>query len=188
MQETTFESGMNIYEFLPWLGLVGFFITVGESVLINNEVDKIINEYSIDSSLILLACGFAVTLVIFTSISPFFIKRCSASMFNIALVSQIFWSYIVEIISGEESARGYENYVGFVIIIIGIYLFNKYPVNYLNKSEQVDESINSQDRKATLIGNQSETSSCSAFSPPDKYTYLKNNTLSHRANKLLNNQ
>ena len=188
MQETTFVSGMNIYEFLPWLGFLGFLITAGESFLINNEVDKIINTYTIDSSIILLACGFAVTLVIFTSISPFFIKRCSASMFNIALVSQIFWSYIVEIISGEESARGYEYYIGFVVIILGIYLFNKYPVIYLKKPEPIDESINSQDRKATLICSQSETSSCSAFSPPDKYTYLKNNTLSHKANKLLNNQ
>jgi hypothetical protein len=178
---------MNIYEFLPWLGLLGFVITAVESFFINNEIDKILNKYTFDTPAILLSSGFAVSLVIFTSISPFFIKRCSASMFNIALVSQIFWSYIVEIISGEESARGYEYYIGFIIIILGIYLFNKYPVTYTTV-EVANESINRDERKATLLGGQSETSSCSAFSPPDKYTYLKNNTLSVKANKLLNNE
>jgi hypothetical protein len=178
---------MSIYQFLPWLGLIGFLITGVESYFINNEIDKLLNEYTIDSSILLLSGGFAVTLVIFTSISPFFIKRCSASMFNIALVSQIFWSYIVEIISGKASPKGYEYYIGFVVIIVGIYLFNRYPV-IENKQETdiADESINRDDKKDQLIGSQSETSSCSAFSPPDKYTHLRNNTLSNRANKYLN--
>lgn len=178
---------MNIYHFLPWLGLLGFLITGVESYFINNEIYKIIHEYNIDLSVILLSSGFAISLLIFTSISPFFIKRCSASMFNIALVSEIFWSYIVEIISGKASPKGYEYYIGFVVIILGIYLFNKYPV-IENRIEVdiADESINRDERKVTLVGSQSETSSCSAFSPPDKYSHLRNNTLSHRANKYLN--
>jgi hypothetical protein len=180
---------MNIYEFLPWLGLLGFLLTATESYFVGDEINKLLHEYTIDLSVILLSSVFAFSLVIFTSISPFFIKRCSASMFNIALVSQIFWSYIVEIISGKASPRGYEYYLGFAIIIIGIYLFNKYPVIDIKVDNSIThDSINKDDKTVTLVGSQSETSSCSAFTPPDKYTHLRNNTLSHNANKYLNNE
>lgn len=112
-------------------------------------------------------------------------------MFNIALVSQIFWSYIVEILSGDASPKGYEYYIGFAIIIVGIYLFHKYPVIELKAIDRdiTDESINKDERTKTLISNMSETSSCSAFSPhSDKFLHLKNNTLSLKANKYLNNE
>jgi hypothetical protein len=61
----------------------------------------------------------------FTSIVPFYIKRSSASMFNISLVSQIFWSYLVDIMLNDKNPGGYLYYIGFIIIIAGIYLFNK---------------------------------------------------------------
>ena len=108
-------------------------------------------------------------------------------MFNIALVSQIFWSYIVEIISGKASPKGYEYYIGFVIIITGIYLFNKYSVIDNNNTQIIDDkSTNKEETKVALLECNSETSSCSAFST-DKYSYVRNRTLSTKVNKYLNN-
>jgi hypothetical protein len=188
LQETCFKQGSDIYDFLPWWGIIGFFITIIESVLFG-EFDNIINKYIFDFSVALLFLGFVATLVVFTSISPFFIKRCTASMFNISLVSQIFWSYLLEISLGHADPGSYFYYIGFVIIVTGIFLYNKSPV------ECVKPNKGNTDLEAKLIGskgtqaneNYSETSSCSAFSIDRKYSHLRNNSLHIKANKYLTN-
>jgi hypothetical protein len=179
LQEASFKSGSDIYHFLPWWGLLGFIITGVESYLWG-EINAVIYTYTLDYKVGLLFLGFVATLVIFTSITPFFIKRCSASMFNIAIVSQIFWSYLVELMSGDANPRSYFYFIGFFVIIVGIYIFNKFPVEYRLKLCDLQNS---------LISETSETSSCSAFSTADrKYTHIKtNNTLHLRASKYLNN-
>jgi hypothetical protein len=145
----------------------------------------------------LLWGSFTVTLVIFTSIAPFFIKRSSAAMFNISLVSQIFWSYLVEVISKESSPKGYEYYIGFVIIILGIYIFHKYPVTQLKKYG-IDES--NLYAKSLISGNErvrnpsihhhddkSESSSTSAFSSDKKIDYYRKISKYNKANNYLSN-
>lgn len=192
---------MDIYDFLPWLGIIGFPLTLLESFLLG-EIFKIGSEFKFTWEVALLTLGFAITLVFFTSIAPFFIKRCSASMFNISLVSQIFWSYLVEIISLESSPKSYEYYLGFLVIIFGIYTFNKYSV-IMVKQRSVEnlsdtESIFKQKKclNQKLLDNgfndniydkKSETSSRSAFPNDKKISFYKNNTLSSRASKYLNN-
>lgn len=192
LQEIYFESGKDIQEFFPWLGILGAIITLGESFILN-EIPRIFDE-KFTCEVILLWSGFAVTLVIFTSIAPFFIKRSSAAMFNISLVSQIFWSYIVEVIFNESSPKGYEYYGGFVIIILGIYIFHKYPVTQLRKNHGI---MNNEDYIKSLIGveeiirnpsvfcsdGKSESSSTSAFSLDKKVEYYRKISLFNKSNK-----
>lgn len=71
-------------------------------------------------------------------------------MFNISLVSQIFWSYLVEVIFKESSAKGYLYYIGFAVIIIGIFLFNKHPV-----IQNMEQSKDKNGMEETLLDKQS---------------------------------
>jgi hypothetical protein len=177
LQEKSFKSGSDIHNFLPWWGLVGFIITAVESYFFG-EIDKVVSRYTLDYEIILLFLGFVATLAIITSITPFFIKRSSTSMFNIAIVSKIFWSYLVEVISDEVYPRNFFYYIGFGIIVVGVFLFNIYPA----KGKTYGHDINK-----PFLDNRSEISSSSAFSSDRKYTYIKNNTLQVTANKYLNN-
>jgi hypothetical protein len=191
LQEIYFESGKDIQEFFPWLGMLGAVITLGESFLLNEIPRIIVEKFSYD--IILLWSGFAVTLVIFTSIAPFFIKRSSAAMFNISLVSQIFWSYIVEVIFNDSSPKGYEYYAGFVIIILGIYIFHKYPVTqlrrnygFINNEEYLKCLINGEEiiRNPSVFcsDGKSESSSTSAFSTDKKVEYYRKISLYNKSN------
>jgi drug/metabolite transporter (DMT)-like permease len=205
VQELTLKSGQDIYEMFPWLGLIGMVITLIEAFFLGEYKHIANNDFIITYDVILYLLGFAATLVVFTSISPFFIKRCSASMFNISLVSQIFWSYIVEIIFNETTPKTFIYYIGFVVIILGIFIFNRYPDHddqskdpkILNEESfhslilQKDNSqtINTETKlnmkNPTVNDHFSESSSCSGFS---SYKYYKHSaTLSSGANKILNN-
>ena len=95
IQEINFKSGIDIYEFFPWFGFIGMIITGVEAYFFGdyaNFVDKAVN---FDAKIILLIIAASGSLFIFVSIVPFFIKRLSASMFNISQVSQIFWSFLI---------------------------------------------------------------------------------------------
>lgn len=159
------------------------------------EISSVVYEYTFTLQIGLLWGGFIVSLVLFTSIAPFFIKRCSASMFNISLVSQIFWSYLVEVLFGESAPKSYEYYIGFFIIIVGIYLFNRYPVTVLlEKSElsspnsTLGQNLLEKDKKKNNYDNSSERSGVSGFSAERKFNYYRNPSISNIANKYLNNQ
>jgi hypothetical protein len=190
VQEIYFKSGKDIYEFFPWLGIIGFGITLIESFFMQ-EIFSVFYTYTFTLEIGLLWLGFVVTLVCFTSIAPFFIKRCSASMFNISLVSQIFWSYLVEVLFGDSAPKSYEYYIGFCIIIIGIYFFNKYPVTILvekSDSNELSQNLLEKDEKKTNYDNVSDKSSVSGFSAERKYNYYRNPSISNKANKYLNHQ
>jgi hypothetical protein len=114
-------------------------------------------------------------------------------MFNISLVSQIFWSYLVEVIFNESSPKGYEYYAGFVIIIVGIFIFYKYPVTQLRKNQGVmkDDAylkclINAEERirnpSVFCTDDKSESSSTSAFSTDKKIEYYRKISLYNKSN------
>lgn len=105
------------------MGLLGSVISFTESFFFQ-EISQIGYQYIIDSSVIILWTGFAGTLAFFTSITPFFISRCSASMFNFSLASTIFWSAMVNtVVNGDQSAKNISFLIGFVLIIIGLLIF-----------------------------------------------------------------
>lgn len=116
-------------------------------------------------------------------------------MFNISLVSQIFWSYLVDVIFfGGSVPKGVQYYLGFVIIILGIFIFNKYPVTTLVETRESNKYltqnlIDEKDKKNSFhINNDniSENSSTSGFNAEKKYNYYKNTSLYTKAHKILN--
>ena len=95
VQEINFKSGTDIYDFFPWFGFIGMAITSIEAFFLKNFESFADNSDKLDVNVILLILAASGTLVIYVSIVPFFIKRLSASMFNISQVSQIFWSFLI---------------------------------------------------------------------------------------------
>ncbi len=96
VQEIKFTSGTDIYDFFPWFGLYGMMLTGIEAYFFNNYKSFFDNIDKFDYEVILYTIASFGTLFCFVSIVPFFIKRLSASMFNISQVSQIFWSFLIE--------------------------------------------------------------------------------------------
>lgn len=114
-------------------------------------------------------------------------------MFNISLVSQIFWSYLVDVIFfGGSVPKGVQYYLGFVIIILGIFIFNKYPVTTLVETRESNKYLtqnllDEKDKKNSCrINNDniSENSSTSGFNAEKKYSYYKNKSLYNKAQKI----
>lgn len=156
-----------------------------------------------DFKVLLLFIASHLTLVLFTSIAPFFIKRCSASMFNISLVSQIFWSFLVELITTDNSPKGFEYFIGFGVIILGIVIFSIFPIISLQNNNSHNEHKLTYSSKNVLEDphnniyvksskeeslNLTDSMSESCFAAVDKkYAYYKQN-MSSKATKYLNNQ
>jgi hypothetical protein len=215
MKESFFKSGRDIYEYFPWLGLTGFFVTLGESAVFGefSTIAKIIPNFQQET--IFLIIGFIITLSLFTFFTPFFIKRSTASMFSVSLVSQVFWSYLVEILMTSKSPKGYEYYIGFVLLIVGISIFIKFPMvrnrkkteestllhrpssakdlnekdnNIINERSGSQIFLKKDSQNRIFNDNVSETSSCTPFSSNErKITYYKNASLHLNANKYMNN-
>ena len=64
-----------------------------------------------------------------TSISPFYIQKFSATMYNVSLVFTIFWSYMIDSIFIKKKFEfGWLNilyFVGLIIIIVGTVIFSR---------------------------------------------------------------
>lgn len=121
----------------------------------------------------------------FTTVVPFYIKRSSASMFNISLVSQIFWSYLYEVIRNIKNALAYEYYIGFVIIIFGIYLFNKNSViAVMQESSPLEENLLERRSQSAIITSH-RTSSIYDSTYDRRNSYNQRDNLHSLANKYL---
>lgn len=138
-----------------------------------------------------------------TSIVPYYIKRSSASMFNISLASQIFYSFIVEVIYDSSKLKEYEYYIGFALIIIGIYIFNMNDVIPIVQTTPLlitdnpifMENIDSADIKCESNENlnnsirSDDSNYLKQAQIKDKYTYYKDERkLSTIANKYISDQ
>ena len=64
-----------------------------------------------------------------TSLSPFYIQKFSATMYNVSLVFTIFWSYMIDSIFIKKKFEfGWLNilyFVGLIIIIVGTVIFSR---------------------------------------------------------------
>lgn len=103
IQESVVEP-QEISEYLMWMGLFSFLILGAEGFIFNEfqEMVWFLTSYSdFDVKLVFLLIMFLVTLLIFTSAVPYFLKKYSAALFNIGLVVQIIWSYIFDIFLGK---------------------------------------------------------------------------------------
>ena len=128
------ENG-EIKFYRTWLGIFGFFITVIEGfipkgdydseykILFYDKKDKIVIELSIFWIL------SSICLVVMTFLSTLYIRKFQITMFNIVLVSAIFWSYIIKIFIIKKISEfdwywfNTLYFIGFFIIIGGTVIF-----------------------------------------------------------------
>ena len=134
--EIYFNTGKDIYNFFPYLGVFGTIIVSIESIIyfkINNLV--IINNFQIDLIHLLYALIFMIISIILGTMVPFYIKRYSASMYNFFMVSQIFWSFIFTLIFQNKNDVSIYFYIGFIIILGSTILFSIFKLKKKIKPE-----------------------------------------------------
>lgn len=134
--EIYFNTGRDIYNFFPYLGVFGTIIVSIESIIyfkINNLV--IINNFQIDLIHLLYALIFMIISIILGTMVPFYIKRYSASIYNFFMVSQIFWSFIFTLIFQNKNDVSIYFYIGFIIILGSTILFSIFKLKKKIKPE-----------------------------------------------------
>ena len=133
LQEKYLNENNNINNYFIWSGLIGSIITFSESFVFN-ELWTIMNNVYIDIYFILYWIAFAVSLCLIASVSPFFIMKYSATMFNIGMACTVFWSFILNIFIQIDANTEFNifYFVGFGFIIGGIIMFNYKKVIYSN--------------------------------------------------------
>ena len=134
MEKYISNENDEIKSYCTWLGIFGFGISIIESFIPKggNEFEfKILfvtKINSIDKYVIIYWILAAIILAAFTGLSPFYIQKFSATMFNISLVFTILWSFIIDLILiKKEFNFGWLialYFVGFVIVIVGTVIFN----------------------------------------------------------------
>ncbi len=71
-------------------------------------------------------------------------------MFNISLVTQILWSYLVGLLIFHEREKRVLYFVGFVFIIIGVVVFNLYDKKKVEIRSKSDIESNKDIHKSAL--------------------------------------
>ena len=128
------ENG-EIKSYCTWLGIFGFFISALEAFIPKGDYSfeyKILFYEKIDeinTKIIIFWILSAICLAAMTSLSPLYIQKFQATMFNISLVFTIFWSFIIKSLFIENES-GFEwhwfnilYFIGFIIIISGTVIF-----------------------------------------------------------------
>lgn len=132
LQEKYLKENHSINDYFIWSGLIGSIITFSESFIFQ-EI-WILNNVIIDIYFILYWIGFALSLCLIASVSPFFIMKYSATMFNIGMACTVFWAFVLNIFIQIDMNREFNilYFVGFGFIIGGIIVFNYKKVTYVN--------------------------------------------------------
>ena len=126
----------EIKSYCIWLGIFGFLISIIESFIPKGDDPfefKIVfstKKDNIDSKVIIFWILSSIFLAAMTSLSPLYIRKYQATMFNISLTFTIFWSYIIKSLFIEDISKfGWHwlnilYFIGFIIIIAGTVLFS----------------------------------------------------------------
>ena len=140
-----FDKGSDIYDFFPWLGLCGAFLIFIESFAFQEpqRFYNKINDFNINIKFVLFVLCFLLLFFIFGYATPFYIRKTTNSMFNVSLVSQILWMYVVDCILGKAIAFKNEfYYIGCVVILGGIVLFGCFDVVKVKQKEVKEDMKN----------------------------------------------
>ena len=133
----------EIKSYCSWLGIIGFGISIIQSFIPISDGGfefKILFNSNFDFPVIICWILSAMSLAIMTSISPFYIQKYSANMFNISLLFTIFWSFVIDALYIVEKFEFYTFcaffIVGFVVVIFGTVVF--YSKDRVNIDEEND--------------------------------------------------
>ena len=74
-------------------------------------------------------------------------------MFNISLVTQIMWSYIISLIFFDDSSKRVLYFVGFAVIIVGVVVFNLYDKQIMTNVQEpeIEEEKEETENKTDLL-------------------------------------
>ena len=126
----------EIKSYCTWLGIFGFFLSLIESFIPKGDVTFefkiffIIEKNKLDTRFIIYWVLSSICLAAMTSLSPLYIRKYQATMFNISLTFTIFWSYIIKSFFIEDISKfkwywlNSLYFVGFIIIIAGTVIFS----------------------------------------------------------------
>ena len=125
LQEKYLNESNNINNYFIWSGLIGSVITFSESFVFK-ELWTLMSNADMDVYFMLYWIAFAVSLCIIASVSPFFIMKYSATMFNIGMACTVFWAFILNVFIQIDVNTEFNilYFVGFGFIIGGIIVFN----------------------------------------------------------------
>ena len=135
MEKFISSENEEIKSFCTWLGIFGFGISLLESFIpLSNDGFEFqilfdTKKDNVDAKVIIFWILAAIFLAAMTSLSPFYIQKFSATMYNVSLVFTIFWSYMIDSIFIKKKFEfGWLNilyFVGLIIIIVGTVIFSR---------------------------------------------------------------
>ena len=152
LMEKYILTDKEIQSYCSWLGIVGFFVSILQSLIpINGDSIefKILFNSNYDFPIFICWVLSAICLAAMTSISPFYIQKYSANMFNISLLFIIFWSFVIDAIFILDNFKFYGLFIlfifGFIIVILGTIVFSS--KNRINIEEKINnyEQNNNED-------------------------------------------
>ena len=127
------EENDEIKSYCTWLGIFGFAISIIESLIpISDDGFEFqilfdTKAHMVDIVVIIFWILSSICLAAMTSLSPFYIQKFGATMFNISLVFTVLWAYIIDSIFINKKYEFYWlnifYFIGFIIIIIGTVIF-----------------------------------------------------------------
>ena len=147
----------EIKAYCSWLGIVGFSISFLQSFIpISNDgfEFKILFNSDFDFKIFICWILAALSLAAMTSLSPFYIQKYSANIFNISLLFTIFWSFVIDslFIVDDFKFYGFCTFfiIGFIVVIIGTIIFSR--KDRLNVEENINDD-NEMVQKKKILNN-----------------------------------
>ena len=122
----------EIKAYCSWLGIIGFSVSFLQSFIPISDDGfefKILFNSDFDFKIFICWVFSALSLAGMTSLSPFYIQKYSANMFNISLLFTIFWSFIIDVLFIVDDFKMYGFctffFIGFLIVIFGTIIFSR---------------------------------------------------------------
>ena len=129
--EKYFLNDEEIKCYCSWLGIIGFSVSIIQSFIpISDDGFEFKILFNSEFNFPIFICWIlsAISLATMTSISPFYIQKYSANMFNISLLFTIFWSFLIDALFIVDNFNFYGFcaffIVGFIVVIIGTVIFS----------------------------------------------------------------
>ena len=131
LMEKYFLNDEEIKCYCSWLGIIGFSVSIIQSFIPISDDGfefKILFNSEFDFPIFICWVLSVISLATMTSISPFYIQKYSANMFNISLLFTIFWSFLIDALFIVDNFNFYGFcaffIVGFIVVIIGTVIFS----------------------------------------------------------------
>jgi hypothetical protein len=131
LMEKYFLNDEEIKCYCSWLGIIGFSVSIIQSFIPISDDGfefKILFNSEFDFPIFICWILSAISLATMTSISPFYIQKYSANMFNISLLFTIFWSFLIDALFIVDNFNFYGFcaffIAGFIVVIIGTVIFS----------------------------------------------------------------